>query len=237
MSEIYLIRHGQASFGAKNYDVLSPIGIRQASILAEHLFASGISFDAVYSGEMERQKDTAKPFCSRFASVNPVLNDFTIIPAFNEYDASALLIARSRLGIDVDARSEETIRILKTDKKAFQVYFSDTVDLWLAGRLDADPGVERWPHFINRVEAGLKMLMKRHGKGSHIAVFTSGGPISAVMKIVMGLSDRTSVDLSWQVMNASWTCIKYRNDSLALSVFNSVSHLMLEKEPELITYR
>ncbi|HCT4576619.1 TPA: histidine phosphatase family protein, partial [Pseudomonas aeruginosa] len=37
MGSIYLIRHGQASFGADDYDVLSPTGIRQAEILGDHL--------------------------------------------------------------------------------------------------------------------------------------------------------------------------------------------------------
>ena len=37
VGSIYLIRHGQASFGADDYDVLSPTGIRQAEILGDHL--------------------------------------------------------------------------------------------------------------------------------------------------------------------------------------------------------
>lgn len=36
MATIYLIRHGQASFGAENYDKLSPLGERQASILVRN---------------------------------------------------------------------------------------------------------------------------------------------------------------------------------------------------------
>ena len=30
MSEIYFVRHGQASLGARNYDQLSPLGWEQA---------------------------------------------------------------------------------------------------------------------------------------------------------------------------------------------------------------
>ncbi|MCH1491392.1 MAG: histidine phosphatase family protein, partial [Luminiphilus sp.] len=32
MASIYLIRHGQASFGSDNYDQLSPVGQRQADV-------------------------------------------------------------------------------------------------------------------------------------------------------------------------------------------------------------
>ena len=60
MSEIYMIRHGQASFGSRNYDVLSPLGTTQAEILAEHLIATGLRFDAVYAGTLERQAATGR---------------------------------------------------------------------------------------------------------------------------------------------------------------------------------
>ena len=33
MSEIYFVRHGQASFGSEDYDRLSPLGVRQAQVL------------------------------------------------------------------------------------------------------------------------------------------------------------------------------------------------------------
>ncbi|MFT5334978.1 MAG: broad specificity phosphatase PhoE, partial [Halioglobus sp.] len=32
MASIYVIRHGQASFGAANYDKLSDLGCRQAEV-------------------------------------------------------------------------------------------------------------------------------------------------------------------------------------------------------------
>ena len=60
MSEIYLIRHGQASFGEEVYDKLSPMGIRQARVLARHLARLNPSFDMVYCGTMERQRVTAQ---------------------------------------------------------------------------------------------------------------------------------------------------------------------------------
>lgn len=58
MGSIYLIRHGQASFGADDYDVLSPTGIRQAEILGRHLAELGISFDRCLAGDLRRQQHT-----------------------------------------------------------------------------------------------------------------------------------------------------------------------------------
>jgi broad specificity phosphatase PhoE len=60
MSMIYMIRHGQASFGKDNYDRLSPLGKRQARILAQHLLTTGFHPDAVYSGTMVRKTTTAQ---------------------------------------------------------------------------------------------------------------------------------------------------------------------------------
>ena len=60
MAELYLIRHAQASFGMSDYDRLSPMGCRQAGALGEYFRDCAIHFDAVYSGELERQRRTAK---------------------------------------------------------------------------------------------------------------------------------------------------------------------------------
>ena len=60
MAELYLIRHAQASFGMSDYDRLSPLGCRQAGALGEYFRDCAIHFDAVYSGELERQRRTAK---------------------------------------------------------------------------------------------------------------------------------------------------------------------------------
>jgi len=45
MGSIFLIRHGQASFGAENYDVLSPLGHQQSEALGDHLGQLGTRFD------------------------------------------------------------------------------------------------------------------------------------------------------------------------------------------------
>ncbi|MBK5099800.1 MAG: histidine phosphatase family protein, partial [Desulfobacteraceae bacterium] len=60
MSEIYLIRYAQASFGKDNYDKLSVLGIKQAEILGDWFIRAGLKFHAVYCGSMVRQIDTAK---------------------------------------------------------------------------------------------------------------------------------------------------------------------------------
>ena len=60
MATIYLFRHGQASFGAADYDRLSPLGERQATLLGHYLRDSGIVLDAAFSGDLLRQRQTAR---------------------------------------------------------------------------------------------------------------------------------------------------------------------------------
>ncbi|MFZ1974119.1 MAG: phosphoglycerate mutase family protein, partial [Candidatus Acidiferrales bacterium] len=60
MGNLYLVRHGQASFLQQNYDKLSPVGEAQARLLGEYWARRGITFDRVCVGPRERQKDTVE---------------------------------------------------------------------------------------------------------------------------------------------------------------------------------
>lgn len=237
MSEIYFIRHGQASFGTRNYDRLSPTGIRQARIVADHLTELKMGFDAIYSGRMKRQQDSARPLIQRYEAVLPEASRPCMLPAFNEYDSRALLAARAKISKAPDPLTTAEILALGRNKRAFQAYFSETVTGWLEGRYDGQEGVETWPSFCKRVREGVEHLKTRHGSGCRLAVFTSGGPISVVVQMALGLSRRKTVELSWQIMNASLTCIKYNPSGISLSVFNNTTPLLLAGDPALLTYR
>jgi broad specificity phosphatase PhoE len=237
MSDIYFIRHGQASFGSSDYDQLSPIGIRQSQILADHLAVLDIGFDAVYSGRMKRQQDTAQPLCRHYARLHPDCAEPTILPAFDEYDARALLVASIRIPRASGARTADDLADLRRDKQAFQAYFAQTLAGWLKGDFDGQPGVEAWSAFSSRVRAGVAHLIQRHGNGSRIAVFTSGGPIAVVIQMALDISNEKTVETSWQIMNASMTSFKYNPSGLALSGFNNTTALLLAKDPTLLTYR
>jgi len=237
MSEIVFIRHGQASFGSSDYDHLSPIGIQQARVMADHLLALGIGFDAIYSGRMRRQRHTAEPLCKHYSERLEDVDLPCILPAFDEYNARALLVARTRISRDPDTLAAGDLVRLRQDKKAFQTYFSQTVDRWLDGHYDGQEGVEPWPSFCARVRGGVEFLISRHGRGHRIAVFTSGGPISAIMQMALGLSHSKTLEISWEVMNASMTCIKYNSSGVSLSVFNNTTPLLMTGDPALLTYR
>jgi broad specificity phosphatase PhoE len=60
MGQLWLIRHGQASFLEQNYDQLSAKGEAQARLLGEYWASHKVVFDRVFSGPRVRQRETAR---------------------------------------------------------------------------------------------------------------------------------------------------------------------------------
>ena len=63
MGTLYLVRHGQASFGAEDYDHLSELGRRQSVRLGEYFAERGIHFDGLIAGTLRRHKQTLEGSC------------------------------------------------------------------------------------------------------------------------------------------------------------------------------
>ncbi|MDP2256404.1 MAG: histidine phosphatase family protein [Polaromonas sp.] len=63
MGTLYLVRHGQASFGADDYDLLSPLGQQQAVRLGEYFKYKGLTFEAALTGTLTRQRQTLAGIC------------------------------------------------------------------------------------------------------------------------------------------------------------------------------
>ena len=53
MSQVLLVRHGQASWGSDDYDVLSDLGERQSRMLGEALAARGVVPDLVVADQQD----------------------------------------------------------------------------------------------------------------------------------------------------------------------------------------
>lgn len=107
---------------------------------------------------------------------------------------------------------------------------------WVSGTCDM-PGVVTWRNFTERVIKGVRQIMQAQGAKKRLAIFTSGGPISVVIKEALNLTDKSTMVLSWQIMNASITRFKYNTRGLALAGFNDIAHLELEHDASLLTYR
>ncbi len=236
MSELYFIRHGQASFGSDNYDLLSPKGVLQARILGQHLAGLGVKFDALYSGHMDRQKQTARQVMMAYAEKKIFLPDPVNDKAWDEVDSKLIWDAQVGMMVKEEPGLLDELNRDRHDKKAFQKVFSRVMDRWVSGDFDA-PGLVTWKGYQNRVVQGLNRLVQTGGPSRRIAVFSSGGPISTVVQAALGLSNAKALEILWQVMNASVTRLKYEGRHMSLSGFNDITHLELKGDRTLITYR
>ena len=236
MGSIYLIRHGQASFGADDYDVLCANGVRQSQILGEHLARLGTRFDLCYSGELQRQRHTAEHALDRLRSAGVPTPDLCIEPAFNEFRAEELIRAHLPELLEQEPRTLDILSNVTEHRGEFQRLFQRVIDGWLAGRLQR-PGLESWEGFASRVELGLRRVIEQAGERASIAVFTSGGAITALLHRIIGVPPLKAFELNWQIVNTSLTHLKFRGSDVSLASFNNHAHLELLKAPELITYR
>jgi broad specificity phosphatase PhoE len=236
VGSIYLIRHGQASFGADDYDVLSPLGVRQAEVLGEHLAQLGISLDRCLSGSLRRQQHTATAAMQRCVAAGLNAPELEIDPAFNEFDAEAVIrnLLPAMLPDEPDALA--ILRNPKDNRAAFQHLFARIIRRWVSGDYD-EPEHDTWRGFVDTVNGGLQRLLAQAERGQHIAVFTSGGTITALLQLLTGVPADKAFELNWQIVNTSLSRLQFRGSEATLASFNSRVHLELLKAPELITYR
>ncbi|MBW1789718.1 MAG: histidine phosphatase family protein [Deltaproteobacteria bacterium] len=233
MSDIYMIRHGQASFSSENYDRLSRLGCLQSRILGEYLSHIRIYFDAIYSGSLERQRHTAEQVLERMPA--DVRCDLRIQPDLNEYDAKGIVESQVPAMIRDDPKLALDLERIK-ERRSFQRIFEGAMRRWLSGRYDAE-GVEPWKVFRDRVQGAVNRIMMENGRGRTIALFTSGGPICVTLQMALGITADIAIQLNWQLRNTSVSVFKYSDKGIFLNSYNSLNHLLDRKDSALLTYR
>ena len=236
MGSIYLIRHGQASFGADDYDMLSALGVRQAEIVGQHLVDLDLRFDRCISGDLLRQQDTARHALAQFTAAGLPVPAHDIDSAFNEFDAFAVLGALLPGLLPDEPDAITAMNNAAHNPAEFQRIFELIIARWISGEWDT-PGLESWAGFVERVQSGLTRLLAQAGTGQSIAVFTSGGTITALLHLLTRIPASEAFKLTWQIANTSLSHLKYNGSEVTLASFNSHLHLQLLKTPSLITYR
>jgi len=236
MSEIYMVRHGQASFGKDNYDVLSDRGIQQSEILGQYLVNLGINFDAVYTGSLDRQKKSAEIVLEVYRKNGVTIPDPLVDDRFNEYDTRKIIETQLDEMLDEEPSLREHLPTFFTSRKSFQLIFERAMGRWVSGR-HRPVGIESWAQFQARVAGALKGVMGNHVEKARSVIFASGGSISASVQYATGLSGAETINLSWQMVNTAVTRFRYNRDRLSLQSFNCYPHLELAGDGELITYR
>jgi broad specificity phosphatase PhoE len=210
MPTIYLIRHGQASFGAEDYDVLSPVGVQQAKVLGEELRRREIRVDTVRCGTLSRQRATAE---ASVADLTPHED-----PRWNEYDHLDLV----RRSLPPDAPLPST--------RDFQRLLDEALHSWLT-----DAGTT-WPSFRDSARDALDELFASLGRGATALVFTSGGIISAIAAQLLSLPPQGFVAINRTMVNAGLTKLVHGRSGTSLVSLNEHGHFE-GPHRELLTYR
>jgi broad specificity phosphatase PhoE len=234
---LYLIRHGQASFGQNNYDKLSPMGVLQAGLLGEHLLDTRVFPDAVYAGEMTRQLHTAGAVRECFVKRGFTTPEPVVLRGLNEFDTTAVITSQIHDMQREDPSLNEHLLGMYQDKESFKKVFEGAMLRWVSGTMDR-PGTETWKEFTGRVTGALARIMDEQGKGKTVFVFTSGGPIAASLQYVLALSPEKAIRHNWQIVNSSYTKYMYNSGRITMAGFNCITHLEMDQDrARLISYR
>jgi broad specificity phosphatase PhoE len=222
---VLLIRHGQASFGEEDYDVLSATGERQAEIVAASLARRGYEPSRLIAGSLRRQIDTA----AAFAGQAPELDR-----RWDEYDPNDVLTHHSdsatRLGGSAAATAGEPLTT-----KGFQAILDPALEAWIEMAHES-PTRQSWPQFSGAGTEALAELADELGRGETAVVVTSGGTIAALAGALLGAPALAFPALNRVMVNASVTKIAIGAKGTSLIAFNDHSHLE-EVDRALVTYR
>ena len=230
MGAIYLIRHGQASFGSNNYDQLSPIGHQQATVLGQALKARGVQPTLVNSGTMQRHIETAQ---GSLAAMGCGLVPEQL-PGVNEFDHENVIeVAEPRYADKLAMMSE--MAASGDPRRAFQSFFKGAVSRWVSGEYAADYA-ESWAVFKQRAILALDDIVQRSEPKGTTLVYTSGGTISVICAHLLGLNDHQAFTINWTLTNAGITKVLSGRDGLHLISINEHAHLEAP-DPRMLTYR
>ena len=229
MSELYLVRHGQASFGSSDYDQLSEIGFKQSNVLGEFFVSRNIIFDRFVCGDMRRHRQTISQVCEGMQLSKYNLD---ILPGLNEYDFENLFLAYGKIFGDDD--SYKKAKKNPKDKKHYYRLLRKILNVWVSDQLpDVD---EKWDVFKSRVSKSLENIMSNSQTGSKALVIASGGSISMLLGLVLQIPDEKVFDLNLQYLNTGVTHFFFNQEKINLTGFNNISHLILNDDDRLITY-
>jgi len=225
MPVIYLIRHGQASFGAENYDALSDAGWEQSRVLGRHLREQNLGAPRVVCGAMQRHRETAEATLEALGLPGEWATD----GGFNEYDHQTLMRVHWPESQD-RAVLTRWMNEQENPRRAFQARFEEALRRW---QRNEDDYQETWPAFRERVLASLYSLANRLESGDSALVFTSGGAISVAIQHLLELDQEALITFNRGLINTSVTRLLVNTGRLRLATLNEHLHL----SGDMLTYR
>lgn len=221
MGNLYLVRHGQASFGAADYDKLSELGHRQSVRLGEYLASKGVQFEAVMTGTLTRHTQTWAGI-AQGAGLNLTPIQW---PGLNEYDADAVIAAIHPAPLE----PPNTPELYKLHFRLLR----DGLTQWMNGVL-SPKGMPSYDSFVQGVTSALDHVRKQHT--GDVLMVSSGGPISTAIGHILGTVPEKTIELNMQIRNSAVTEFRYTPKRHLLLTFNSLAHLDGAEYAPWITY-
>lgn len=211
MGTLYLVRHGQASFGSDDYDRLSELGHRQSVRLGEYFAHKGLHFDALIAGSLRRHKET---LAGILRGMNRAGEHLTW-EGLNEYDSEAVIATVHPDKLDKPSSPEmyrHHFRLLRNG-----------LSQWMAGA--ASPrGMPSYRDFIAGVVGALDHVRANH-VGQKVLIVSSGGPIATAVGQVLGTPPETTIELNLRIRNTAITEFLFTARRHMLVSYNAVPHL------------
>jgi len=215
LSSLLLLRHGQASFGADDYDCLSPLGHQQAAATGAWLAAQGAGFDAVWQGPKRRHADTAAGVLRALAAVPAA----ALEPALDEFAEGQQVIAAAERHFQVALHGNAAV-----PRREQLEHYDALIAAWARGEALL-PGGPTAPAFCATVAAWLQRCAAQPGRGQRVLAVTSAGTIGAAVCTVLGLPAAELPRFTRVLRNASLTELAFSKGRLGLVSFNSAAHL------------
>ncbi len=221
MGNLYLVRHGQASFGAADYDNLSELGQRQSVRVGEYFARKGLQFEAVLTGTLRRHAQT----WAGIAQGAGLTLQPTVWPGLNEYDSAAVIATISPLPLtrpDTPELYKHHFRLLR-----------DGLTQWMNGVV-SPKGMPTYNEFAHGVTSALEHIRKAHT--GNVLIVSSGGPISTAVGRILGTAPETTIELNMRIRNSSITEFAFTPKRHMLLTFNTLPHLDDAEYASWITY-
>ena len=223
MGTLYLVRHGQASFGAADYDHLSDLGRRQCLELGRWFRARGVVFEGVMRGTLRRHEQSLAALAEGHGEL-PAARSW---PGLNEYDGEALVRAvYPALQPPADVSAPEGYRT------HFRL-LREGLASWIAGRT-APAGMPSWPDFLAGIAGALDHVRLQHQ--GNVLLVSSGGPIATAVSQVLGAPSEAMIDLNMRIRNSSITEFAFTPKRHMLLSYNHLPHLDAPERADWVTY-
>ncbi len=235
MKQILLVRHGQASFGADDYDALSDLGHEQSRVLGRALAAAGVRPDVLVRGGQRRHAETAAGILDGLG-VDGAAE--VVDPRWNEFDFEQVVELHAPRFRDRAVMMAE-LAATGRPRQAFQEIFEVATHRWTTA--DGDAGyAESFPAFSARVVAGLEEVAELQPERGTAVVVTSGGPIGMAASHLIAGDASLWPALNRVMVNTSVTKVIRGGRGLSMVSFNAHTHLegvQADGGSGLLTYR